>query len=286
MRSKLIFILFFVYMVIANISITEAERGFSDKPRKDEKIMDEDWVFLQENIEQNLFYYAQTKNLIFTPEAINVMTKEMISWKGYGGVLPFQIEISNSEYNEFIDKISIAASGQIVTASIASAAIVDDKVNSVVKVWLPNVITHAEISGIKLTEGAFTLFQDDLLDQTRMNAMSGLPIQEIYSRNDWYVKEVFSLTPTVNLDEDTYVQICYSLFKQHSKLTIHSIPSGASVEIRGIQIGQTTISEKPFESDKWYTFVFKLNGYKVSEREYFVNSKIPKDEFTEILIKE
>ena len=88
-----------------------------------------------------------------------------------------------------------------------------------------------------------------------------------------------------SLDKASYKNIKTIIFKPLIKLTITSSPEGSDVEVSNTPIGKT-IQEKQLESNKEYTFIFRLPGYKISERKYFVSPYPPQQKLDEILIKE
>ena len=209
---------------------------------------------------------AAAKKLDMPPESKEIIVKEIINAETYKGIPSSQMSNSESETNKLINAIASEAKGRKVTPDIASTVIAEEKIK-MVQSELPKEITKtAKMSGVSLTAGVAKLIQKDLLKQTERGAKSGLSIEEIRSRNDGYLRAIYSYAPSKILNEKGYKQVKATIFTPLIKLTIRSIPSKADVEISGIPIGKTTIKSKPFEPDKEYTFIFKqLNAKRLQE---------------------
>jgi hypothetical protein len=85
------------------------------------------------------------------------------------------------------------------------------------------------------------------------------------------------------LTYEKYIQVTAAMFQPVVRVTINSIPDGATVDVGGIPIGKTKI-EKPLESGKMYTFAFRRQGYKPATRSYFVLPEQPEQTFTEAML--
>lgn len=288
MRKKLILILWVVILAISTMNMLKAEDNASAKSRKpsNAEIDTTDLSVAGDNIEQVFSKAAEAKKLNFSPEAKDVIIKEIINRESYKGVPSLQMSMSYLESVQLVDAIAIKARGEMVTADLVISVIVEEKVKQIREMLPDEISQSASISGIELTEGARKLLQADLLTKTERAAKSGLPIKEIKYRNEGYLKAIFASVTFKVLNEQTYMQIKSQIFQPLVKLTICSNPSGANVEIAGMSIGLTTIEDKPFEPGRAYTFIFKLSGYKTSSRKYFVTPYPPKQKFTEILIQE
>ncbi|MFI5330774.1 MAG: PEGA domain-containing protein, partial [Desulfobaccales bacterium] len=94
------------------------------------------------------------------------------------------------------------------------------------------------------------------------------------------------LTLSIDLNNQAYVNIKNNILPEIfpsclPKLTIITIPSGASVEVRETSLGVTNIKDKPFDPGK-YTFIFKLEGHNPIKREYVVVPYEPNQKLVEI----
>jgi hypothetical protein len=278
-------------IIILCIPISGSKNAQNDIPEKSkepsvEEIEDEQLEILERNIAHILVNTAETKDLILSEEAIDVMTQEVIIWKSYEKIPLSNISLTNSESNQFVGAIADKAIvGMEVAGDLAFLAIADKKVSLAAELFENKIPRFAEHAGVKISTEANHSLESDLLDLTRLNAESWLPIQEINSRNIDYIQTVFTTFPSVFIDENNYQQIKYNIFTKYIELSIYSVPNGAFVDMNGKQIGQTPILDIPLPSDKTYTFYFKLRGYKNFKIKYFADPREEKQKLRAPLIK-
>lgn len=288
MWKKLTLILCIVILAIATFGISKAADNASTKSKKlsSVKIRAADLSIAKGKIEHAVNKTATENKLDLSSEAKDVIAKEVIRRESDKGVPLAEISISYSESAQLVDAIATKAKGERVTAELVESAIAERKVESVKAMLHDEISRIAETSGIKVTEGARKLLYTDMLIQTERTTKSGLSINEIKSRNEGYLKAIYTEVPSKVLDEKEYKKAKVRIFPQLVRLTIKSDPPCADVETAGTLIGQTTIHEKRFEPEKEYVFIFKLSGHKTSVRKYFVTPHPFKQEFIEPLFKE
>jgi hypothetical protein len=221
-----------------------------------------------------------------SPEAKEILIKEIIVDGKYKGIPPDRMGISESEAKKLTGAIASKAEKGEVTANSINSFIIEDKIKRVNATIPENISKYATDFNVRLIKGTEGIIQKDLEMQTKAMAESSLSVSEIKDRNVGYLKAIYSATSSQILDPAEYGKLRYSIFPSLIKVTIHSIPSGSNVETGGVAIGETSIVEKSFEPEKKYIFIFKQSGYKTSEREYFVTLHPPKQELTEVLIEE
>jgi hypothetical protein len=286
MWGKLLFI-FGISVFATTVSISKAQEASSVKAMNpaSSKRGATDFSSQTKAVERLINESREGGKLDLSPESKEIIVKEIIGAETYKGNRPSKMSNSESEANKLINAIASEAKGRKVTPDIAATVIAEEKIK-VVQSELPEEIAKAaKMSGVSLTAGVTKLVQKDLLKQTERGAKSGLSLKEIRSRNDGYLRAIYSYSPAKILNEKGYKQVKATIFTPLIKLTIYSLPSEADVEISGIPIGKTTIKSKPFEPDKEYTFIFKRSKCKTSTRKYFITEYPPEQEFTEILIE-
>ncbi|MDO9287179.1 MAG: hypothetical protein Q7T83_00145, partial [Thermodesulfovibrionales bacterium] len=214
----------------------------------------------------------------------------------YKGESPDKISISPSEAEELINAIKTKTKKAEVTRELTNSIIIEKKIKQVNLTLSQDIYRNAEASGVTLSKGVEELIKSDLEMQTKEMAKSGLSTTEIKDRNQGYLRAIYTAISTNSLNKASFDKASFDkaryqnaksiIFKPLIKLTITSSPEGSDVEVSNTPIGKTAIQEKQFESNKEYTFIFRLPGYKISERKYFVNSYPPQQKLDEILIKE
>lgn len=225
---------------------------------------------------------AAERNIYLKPEAKDVVVREMIrrAINKQISANDIKIVLPEEEVSELYDKVVVKSSKEDVSPKIVESILVGKK-TAIAKTTIPSqIIQNVEISGVDLGKGMDQVLKDDLLLRAFRLAESGLTVDEINIKIDSSLKMLFRVGPKLNKT------IYKAIFSPIVNLTITSTPDGASVELKGSHIGKTTINRKPLDAGDYYTFNFKLDGYKPSNHLFYVECYPDNQTLDEVLIKE
>ena len=188
--------------------------------------------------------------------------------------------ISEAEAKKLIAVVQTDASAR-TAPQLAEQRVVESKVKEVMATLPADITRETTYSGQSGTEESRAELQADLQKQTQGLAESGLSVDAIRQRNADYIAGIRSATaqPATH----AYSQAKTDIFSRLVKLTISTIPSGATVEILDTTLGETQITKKPIEPGKMYELRFVKQGFKTVTRKYYV-APLPLDQdVTEVL---
>lgn len=231
---------------------------------------------------------SSTQQIRLAPKSEGIITKETTTEEGQKETTLDRITNTPLEAKEIAGTVEMRAIKEEVKIPTTGplAFLTGKELDKIIEI-IPQLITNSsKTSEIELTEKTNGLIQKDLEIQTRALAKSGLTAEEIKDRNEKYLLAIYSTSASKKLDIATYQKIKSAVFPTLIRLTIISYPTGAEVEVFGNLIGKTIITEKPFEPDKEYTFIFKLPGFKTSVRNFFVTPYPSHQQLEETLKRE
>jgi PEGA domain-containing protein len=212
---------------------------------------------------------AIERKITLTEEAKKTLALEVVR-QGATRPTPATAEPSPAAVERVLTSVADQAKSTAVTADVAKAAVQDDKKNQVAVTIDKDVAAQFARTKKTLTDDARARLRSDLQEQTDALSRSGLDVETIRSRNQAYLTAVDSLLTGATITEPMYQQVRAAIFQRLVKLTLETVPAGASVMMSGSQIGVTPIVSKPFEAGKSYRFEFQLTGYRPATREFYV----------------
>ena len=212
---------------------------------------------------------AIQRKITLTEEAKKTLALEVVRQEA-ATAKPATAEPSAAAVDRVLTPIAEQAKSTTVSADVAKAAVQDDKKNQVAVTIDKDVAAQFARTNKTLTEVARARIRSDLQEQTDALSRSGLDVVTIRSRNQAYLNAVDALLKTGTVTEPMYQEVRAAIFQRLVKLTLETVPAGATVLMGGGQIGKTPIVAKPFEPGKSYKFEFQLNGYVNATREFFV----------------
>lgn len=212
---------------------------------------------------------AIERKITLTEEAKKTLALEVVRQEA-AKPTPATAEPSAAAIERVLTPVAEQAKTTAVSADVAKAAVQDDKSRQVAVTIDKDVAAQFARTNKNLTDGARGRLVSDLQEQTEALSRSGLDVATIRSRNQAYLSTIDSLITETTITEPMYQQVRAAVFQRLVKLTLETVPAGASVMMGGGLIGVTPIVAKPFEAGKSYRFEFQLNGYAPSSREFFV----------------
>ena len=212
---------------------------------------------------------AIERKITLTEEARKTLALEVVRQEA-ARTTPTTAEPSPAAVERVLTPVAAQAKSTTISADAAKAAVQDDKANQVALTIDPDVAAQFARTKKTLSDTARARLRSDLQEQTEALSRSGLDVATIRSRNQAYLTAVDSLLTGATVTEPMYQQARAAIFQRLVKLTLETVPAGASVRMSGSQIGVTPIVAKPFEGGKSYRFEFQLTGYRPTTREFYV----------------
>lgn len=228
---------------------------------------------------------AIRRKITLTEEAKKTLALEVVRQEAIRATPP-TAEPSPAAVDRVLTPVADQAKSTAVTADVAKAAVQDDKKNQVALTIDKDVTAQFTRTNKTLTDDARARLRADLQDQTDALSRSGLDVETIRSRNQAYLTAVDSLLTSATITEPMYQQVRAAIFQRLVKLTLETVPAGASVMMSGSRIGVTPIVAKPFEAGKSYRFEFQLTGYMPATREFYVSAAPEAQTLAELLAAE
>lgn len=139
--------------------------------------------------------------------------------------------------------------------------------------------------GKRFTDSAQALAEADLRSTFDEKAMARYASSTIINDEERYIRDLSALAPDETIDSATYKELRSLIFMKIIDLNITSLPPNAEVQIGKYHIGKTPL-KKPFKSEKEYTFIFKLPGYKILKETYKVKPYPSEQTFNVHMMKE
>lgn len=212
---------------------------------------------------------AIQRKITLTDEARKTLALEVLRQEATR-TTPATAEPSPAAVERLLTPVAERAQSTTVSADVAKVAVQDDKKNQVAVTIDKDVAAQFARTKKTLTDDARARLRSDLQEQTDALSRSGLDVATIRSRNQAYLTAVDSLLTGATVTEPMYQQARAAIFQRLVKLTLETVPAGATVMMSGSNIGVTPIASKPFEAGKSYRFEFQLTGYVPTTREFYV----------------
>ena len=212
---------------------------------------------------------AIQRKITLTEEAKKTLALEVLRQEATRAT-PATAEPSPAAVERVLTPVAERAQSTTVSADEAKVAVQDDKKNQVALTIDKDVAAQFTRTRKTLTDDARARLRSDLQEQTDALSRSGLDVATIRSRNQAYLNAVDVLLTGTTVTEPMYQQARAAIFQRLVKLTLETVPAGATVMMSGGTIGETPITGKPFEAGKSYRFEFRLTGYVPTTREFYI----------------
>lgn len=241
-------------------------------------------------IDKDLDVSFKSKGLNVSSEARAAIRQDILVREASKGTPPAEIKLSPGEAENLSTLLARRNSGSAVDGESARSFLAELKLQTISASVTADVRKEAGSARVTLPTDTQDAIQKDVLQYSKAMARSGLSTDEITAMNRQYLNEVCRQAGSGNtLELHRYFTIKADMFPPVVKLNIVTVPPGATVQVSAggtdAPIGTSNITEKPFDPNKQYLFLFSLAGYQDSKRLYVVNPYPPTQRLEEVLVK-
>ncbi len=234
--------------------------------------------------EQEIDKAAAARGIKLTDAAKRVLARQAVHQEATTApdIGPVTGALSDDKLSKLLTPLADAPQDKKLDAREVEMRVTDHKTKQVLATLPADITAHVRTSGKTLPDDVRVKMLDDLTKQSAALSTSGLAVEEIRFRNEATLHAIDQAVGSGPITTQSYQVAMADIFTRHVQLSILSTPDGADVSTAGFSIGKTNIADKQFKPGS-YTFTFRLPGYEVAERQFYVTPGEDADSFTQAL---